>query len=154
MKVMSGREATKQILSNNTDTKIVVVTMHDNERFIMEMMDLGAHGYILKESEPGEVEAAINAVLKNGHHYSQSIMRIMHSGLTNARSKLNEKRLTDREVDVLIQLCKEKTSKEIGYELGLSARTVETHKHNIMEKIGAKSIVGLVKYALDNYIVS
>lgn len=156
MPEMNGIEATKEILENVEDIKILALTMMDEDEHIRKMIEAGASGYILKSSDKAELVDAITNIL-DGHHYfsddaTQSVMR----DLVQSRSKTQSSDpadLTDREVEVLELICKQLTNQQIADQLYISIRTVDAHRRNLLQKTGAKNTAGLVTYAIRHDIV-
>lgn len=157
MPVMDGSETSAIILQKYPDVKIIILTMHDSNKFILHMMDLGVHAFLLKNTEPDELEKAIYAVADKDFYHNDLVVAVL-------RRNVNEKRmgqrptfqaaeLTEREKEILLLICQELTMKEIGLRLFLSENTVRNHRVNIMEKVGVNNIVGLVKYAYEAGVV-
>ena len=157
MPVMDGSETSAIILQKYPDVKIIILTMHDSNKFILHMMDLGVHAFLLKNTEPDELEKAIYAVADKDFYHNNLVVAVL-------RKNVNEKRmgqrpifqaaeLTEREKEILLLICQELTMKEIGQRLFLSENTVRNHRVNIMEKVGVNNIVGLVKYAYEAGVV-
>ncbi|MFN4123856.1 MAG: response regulator [Flavobacteriales bacterium] len=152
MPVMDGMETLKNLKTRYPDVKCVVLSMHDDEKFIIHMMELGARGYLLKNAEPEDIDQAIRSVAQTGYHFSDKISRIMLQGLVKKEKVKpvfqNKEALSEREVEVLRLICEELTAAEIAEKLFISPRTVEGHRNKLMEKTGAKNIAGLVVYAM------
>jgi two-component system, NarL family, response regulator DegU len=157
MPVMDGTETSTIILQKYPDVKIIILTMHDSNKFILHMMDLGVHAFLLKNTEPDELEKAIYAVADKDFYHNELVAAVLRKNVTEKRTtqrptfQLPE--LTEREKEVLLLICQELTMKEIGQRLFLSENTVRNHRVNIMEKVGVNNIVGLVKYAYDTGVV-
>jgi DNA-binding NarL/FixJ family response regulator len=138
--------------------KVIVLSTHDDEKFIVHMMELGASGYVLKTAEPDEVENAIRSVMESGYYFSDMVSRVMLQGMVKKGKmvpKFNDiDPLTDREIEVLRAICQEMTTTEIAGKLFLSPRTVEFHRNNILLKTGAKNVAGLVVYAMTKGLYS
>ncbi|WP_109831315.1 response regulator transcription factor [Reichenbachiella versicolor] len=144
----NGIELTKEVRKLDKKIKIIALSMMDDSSSIIKMIKAGANGYVLKEGDTEELLEAINKIKNNEKFYSDGVTdKIMNSLVNNGKAE-NRSELTKRELQVLELVLKEKNNGEIAEELFISLRTVETHKHNIMEKTGAKNIAGLVKYAL------
>ena len=152
-----GFETTLWLKNNRPDIKVLALSMLDNENAIIRMLKNGARGYILKECEPAELKAAIEAVLFKGFHYSDMISgRLMHS-----ISKLDEEddatktmlNLNEREIHFLKLASTEMTYKEVASEMHLSPRTIDGYRDDLFEKLGVKTRVGLVIYAIRQGIV-
>jgi DNA-binding NarL/FixJ family response regulator len=156
MPVMDGAEASAQILQKYPDVKIIILTMHDSNKFILHMMDLGVHAFLLKNTEPDELEKAIYAVADKDFYHNELVATVLRKNVkdrTGKRPIFKTAELTDREKEILFLICQELTMKEIGQRLFLSENTVRNHRVNIMEKVGVNNIVGLVKYAYEAGIV-
>jgi DNA-binding NarL/FixJ family response regulator len=158
MPVMDGKEAMTKIKAKHPEVKVIVLSSHDEEEFIVPMIELGAHGYMLKTAEPNEIENAIGSVSENGFYFSEAVNRVMLHGLV---SKHNVKPtfpeidpLSEREIEVIRGICQEMTTTEIAGSLFISPRTVEYHRNNILLKTGARNVAGLVVYALTKGIYS
>ena len=152
MPEMDGMAAMKGIRADHPEVKVIVLSMHDEEKFIVHLMELGANGYVVKTAEPEEIENAIHAVATSGYHFSELVSRVMLHGLVK-REKLKptfnvDEPLTDREQEILRLICQELTTTEIAGKLFLSPRTVEGHRNNILLKTGARNTAGIVVYAL------
>jgi DNA-binding NarL/FixJ family response regulator len=156
MPEMDGTEATKQIRAKGYDTKILILTMHDDESFIIHLMEAGANGFLLKNTDPDEVKTAIYAVSENGHYFNDRVSNVMLQTLVNKNNvKTSFKKsidLNDKEKEVLKLICKEHTATEIADKIFLSPRTVEGIRSSLLEKIGVRNSAGLVVYALKNGI--
>ncbi|MBL7983082.1 MAG: response regulator transcription factor [Flavobacteriales bacterium] len=158
MPVMSGMDAMKHMRSEFPDVKVIVLSMHSEEKFIVHLMELGANGYVLKTAEPDEIENAIRAVACTGYHFSDMVSRVLLHGLVK-KEKLKPSfddidPLSAREQEVLRLICQELTTTEIAGKLYLSPRTVEGHRNNILLKTGARNTAGLVVYAMTKGIYS
>lgn len=152
MPVLSGAETLKEIRGSDPDIPIIVLTLHNNDAFILQMMQLGANGYLIKNTDPDEVVHAIRKVMKNGFYFSDEISKVMLKGISDpqimSQDKLPGHGLTEREVDVLRLICKEYTTTEIGQALFLSPKTIEGYRKVLMDKIDAKNMAGLVLFAV------
>ncbi len=152
MPVLNGMDAMKRMREEFPRVKVIVLSMHSEEKFIVHLMELGANGYVLKTAEPDEIEDAIHAVATTGYHFSPMVSRVMLLGLVK-KEKLRPTfdevdPLTERELDVLRLICQELTTTEIAGKLFLSPRTVEGYRNNILQKIGARNTAGIVVYAM------
>lgn len=158
MPVMDGAEACENILSRFPHVKIIILTMHDSEKFILHMMETGVHAFLLKNTEPDELEKAIYSVAEKDFYHNDLVATVLRK---NVREKKSGQRpvfgptdLTEREKEILVLTCQELTIREIGQRLSLSENTVRNHRVNIMEKIGVNNTVGLVKYAYECGLIS
>jgi two-component system, NarL family, response regulator DegU len=159
MPILSGIEATKHLKRLYSSIKVIVLTMHDEELYVRNLMQLGANGYLLKNSEPEEVEKAIRVVSSQEYYYGEFLNHLMQSHLTGKpvpqKNTLTEKyayniniNLTEREIEILKLICTGMTNVEIGEKLHISHRTVDGHRTRLMDKIGARNVTGLVVYAV------
>jgi two-component system, NarL family, response regulator DegU len=157
MPVMDGSETSTIILQKYPDVKIIILTMHDSSKFILHMMDLGVHAFLLKNTEPDELEKAIYAVADKDFYHNDLVVTVLRKNVnerkTGQRPTFQAAELTEREKEILLLICQELTMKEIGQRLFLSENTVRNHRVNIMEKVGVNNIVGLVKYAYEAGVV-
>ena len=156
MPVLNGMDTMKRMREEFPRVKVIVLSMHSEEKFIVHLMELGANGYVLKTAEPDEIEDAIHAVATTGYHFSPMVSRVMLHGLVK-KEKLRPTfdevdPLTERELDVLRLICEELTTTEIAGKLFLSPRTVEGYRNNILQKIGARNTAGIVVYAMSKGI--
>jgi DNA-binding NarL/FixJ family response regulator len=154
MPLLDGMEATKHVSKKYTQIKILVVTMYDNDKFIIHLMENGAHGYLLKNAEPKEIIKAIYAVCENGYYFNDLVNKALLKKLVtknNLKPSFNHNiELTEREQEVLKMICEEKTAVEIGKEIFLSPRSVEGIRTRLIEKIGVRNTAGLVMFAAKN----
>ncbi len=152
--VLDGMEATKQISKKYERIKILVVTMYDNDKFIIHLMENGAHGYLLKNAEPKEIIKAIYSVCENGYYFNDLVNKALLKKLVmknNLKPSFNHNiELTEREQEVLKMICEEKTAAEIGMEIFLSPRSVEGIRTRLIEKVGVRNTAGLVMFAVKN----
>jgi len=132
------------------NTKIILLSMHDEVHLVKEILKAGVNGYVLKKDTHKELLSAIHDV-KNGKVYLSSDVNKML--ITNLNNPDEGKLLTDREREILKLIAKEYTNKNIAEELFISERTVETHRKNIFKKTGTNSLVGLIKFAYANNLI-
>lgn len=157
MPSMDGLVATSRLRELHPDTLVVILSSHNDPSMILKAIESGARGYLLKESKPSELIEAIHSVVQNGFCFNENVSQILLKAVLT-KETFNPKfnplpELTEREMEVLTLICKELTSAEIGDKLFLSVRTVETHRKNLMEKVGARNTVGLVLFALKHQLV-
>lgn len=156
MPVKDGYEATRWIKENKPLIKVVALSMYDDENAIMKMLRNGARGYILKDSEPGELRMALDAVVNKGYYYSELVTgKLIHSINKSDDEAVdgNIAKLTDREVDFLKLACSELTYKEIAAQMHLSPRTIDGYRDALFEKLNIKTRTGLAIYAIKNGLV-
>ena len=145
---MDGIEMSKQIISKDKKARIIALSMMDDSVSIKKMLKAGARAYVLKEGDTIELLSAINKVMKDENYYSPAVTETIMSTLMGSKKSAINVDLTKRELEILQLIFKEYANQEIADQLFISLRTVETHKHNILEKTGAKNLAGLVKFAI------
>lgn len=158
MPIMDGAETCENIIQKFPEVKIIILTMHDSGKFILRMMDMGVHAFLLKTADPDELEKAIYAVAEKDFYHNDLVASVLRKNVKEKtilpRPLFKQVVLTEREKEILLLICAELTMKEIGQRLFLSENTVRNHRVNIMEKIGVNNIVGLVKYAYEIGLVN
>ncbi len=151
MQEMNGIDATKKILAENPNAKIIALSMHSDRSFIMEILKSGASGYLLKDCAFEELESAIRIVHTGKTYLSPSIANVVvkdYVNISNGESHPESSQLTDREREVLQLIAEGVSTKQIAFKLDVSVKTIETHRRNIMKKLEAKSIADLVKHGI------
>jgi len=159
MPEMNGIETTRTIVRNHSNARVLILTMHLNEEYLNQVLSAGASGYILKNTEIGEMLNAIRTVAQGRQIFSAPISTLMtekyvRSAQYNQDSKDSDNpSLTKRETEILQKIADGKTSQEIAEILFISPRTVDTHRANLIQKLGVKNSAGLVRYAIENQLV-
>ena len=153
MPEMNGVDATRAIRQKYPDVKVLAVTINDEPRFIKEVLQAGASGYILKHSTKEEIVRAILDVASNKQHFSADVLSKI-SGEFAMGTQNEAPMLTKKESEVLKLIALEYTNQEISEELDCGIRTVDTHKRNLIKKLEVKNVVGLVKYAIKMGVVA
>lgn len=150
----SGLDLTNDLKEIFPDIKIIILSVHDDNHFIAKLIRTGAHAYLVKDSNPQEVYEAIVAVHQRGIYINERTLLAIQS---NSQRKPAAKTigpvasdvvLTRREEEILILICKQKTTDEIAAELFISPKTVNGHRNNLLQKTGSRNVAGLVTYAL------
>lgn len=155
MPEMDGIEAQKRIREIYPDIKIIILSMEDDEQFIIHLINEGVNGYLLKNADPEEMELALKKVIENDFYFSEGISNLLLKKLVNKETVKNEnEELSERELSILDLICREKTAAEIADELSLSVRTVEGYRRKLLDKTGTKNMAGLVIYAVKNNLIS
>lgn len=158
MPIMDGAETSEHIIKRNPNVKIIILTMHDSEKYILHMMEMGVHAFLLKNTEPDELEKAIYSVAEKDFYHNDLVATVLRKNVTEKkagqRPQFRQAELTEREREILALICRELTIREIGQKLSLSENTVRNHRVNMMEKVGVNNTVGLVKFAYEAGIVS
>lgn len=148
---LNGIEATRQIITDNPGIKVIALSMYSDKQFIVEMLQAGASGYMLKDAAFEEILHAINCVVKGQIYLSPNITTLVLKDYLQQSSKVDYTAfsiLTDREREVLQLIAEGKTTKEIASILNVSTKTIETHRQQIMKKLNVHSIAELTKYAI------
>ncbi len=160
MPVMDGTATADYMREHYPLVKIVVLTMHDEDRMVLHLLEKGVSGYLLKDAEAGEVEKAIRKVMDEGVYLNEFVSKAMLRKMTNkvtvkpASTLYNSKiLLSEREKEVLALICEGLSTNEISEKIFLSPRTVEGHRLRILEKTGTKNTAGMVAYAFKNNLV-
>lgn len=158
MPVLDGIKTTEIVRAKFPDTKVVILSMQDEDQFVLHLMEIGANGYLLKDTDPEEVEKAIKKVYETDIYFSDFVSKIMLRKMNRKPQQENKifnykTDLSEREIQVLKHICEGLTTVEIGEIVALSPRTVEGHRLRMMEKLGLKNTAGLVAYAIRNNLV-
>ena len=158
MPLLNGVEATRQIRKLSPKTEILILSMHDSELLVQEVMEAGALGYILKDDADRNLIAAVDALHRHEAYLSSRVSNAasrasLHPGETKSSERSSRNRLTPREREILQLLAEGKSNKEVAGFLGISVKTAETHRANIMLKMDFHSITELVHYAVRNKII-
>jgi len=152
----SGKDVTVALLKNFPDIKIIILSGHEDENFIAQLIECGAHGYLVKDCDPDEVHEAITSVSTKGSYINIRTLKAIQNNI-GRKTKVRQinsaaEQLTKREVEILQLICDQFTTDEIAEKLFLSPKTVNGHRNSLLEKTGAKNVAGLVVYAIRNGI--
>jgi DNA-binding NarL/FixJ family response regulator len=161
MPSLNGLEAARQILSTAPDTAILVLTMHDSDQVIREVLRAGARGFLLKSDAGRDLVAAVEALQRQSTFFTTRVSQMVLDGFLRRENgdigvpeePAEDGPLTTREREVIQLLAEGKTSKEVAVTLNLSVKTAETHRTNLMRKLGLHSVADLTLYAVRNGIV-
>lgn len=153
---LGGLEASVQLKQELPEVRVVMLSMHANEEYVLQALRAGAAGYMLKDSATGELELALKAVMQGETYLSPPISKQVVEGYVQrvGSEQPAADNLTPRQRQVLQLIAEGHSTKEIAYRLELSVKTVETHRAQLMERLHIRDIAGLVKYAIRNGIVS
>lgn len=156
MPEMDGVETQKKLKELYPQIKVVMLTMEDDEQFILYLINEGVNGYLLKNADPDEMENVIRKVMLHGFCFSDEISKLIINNLVHSKNRefKLEIEFTDRELEVLQLICKEKNGPEIADALNLSVRTIEGYRQKLLEKTKTKNMAGLVIYAIKNRLVT
>jgi DNA-binding NarL/FixJ family response regulator len=152
---LNGIEAARQILANDPEIDILILTVHDSQQVLREVLQVGARGFLLKSDAGRDLVTAVEAVQRNQTFFTSQVTEIVVDGYLNPDQRNEPRaknRLTPREREVVQLLAEGKTSKEVAVALNLSVKTAETHRTNIMRKLDLHSVADLTLYALRNGI--
>jgi two-component system response regulator NreC len=156
MPELNGIEATRLIRQENTHSKIIALTQYEENEYVLQFLSAGGNGYLLKNSKKGVFKDAIEAVMQNQRYLSYELSQNLLNSVINKEVEDGEQKkvhLTRREIEIIKKIAEEKNNQEIADELTISLRTVETHRRNIMQKLEAKSVIALLKYASQQKII-
>lgn len=149
---------TKEIVDTHKDVKVIMLSMHVKEDFIQRSIKAGASGYLLKDSPKDELIKAIKEVAKGDKYFASEVSQLMVSSYVNKAGDFAEKKrklsgLTKREIEIIRLLSDGLSNQKIASQLGISHRTVDTHRTNIMQKVKVKNVAELVKYSIVNKLI-
>lgn len=145
---INGLNATEIILEKRPETRILILSMHDSPEYISTALNHGAKGYVLKDVPTEEIRTAIDTVMAGGEYLCTGAKGSLAPKTADGREQL-----TNREQTILLELAQGKTNKEVAAALGISVRTVETHRNNIKRKLGISSTAGLTRYAMEHGVL-
>jgi DNA-binding NarL/FixJ family response regulator len=161
MPSLNGLEAVRQIVKSVPNTKVLVLTMYDSDPLIQQVLQAGARGYLLKSDAGRDLVSAIDALRRNKTFFTPKVSQMVLEGYLDKSPKEKEPegepeslRLTSRQREIVQLLAEGKSSKEVAAVLGLSVKTAETHRANIMRKLDCHSVTELVRYAIRNHIIA
>ena len=149
---LDGAQTTERALAQRPDLKIITLSMFGEESYYSRMVEAGARGFLLKDSDIGDVIEAIDAVMSGGSYFSPQLLSSL-TGRMRTRDDVPDEQLSVREREILVAVCRGLSNQEIADELFISKRTVDKHRANILEKTGCKNTASLVVYAIRNGIV-
>ena len=151
---MTGIELAEKLKSEQSSTKVLVLSTHNDEEYILRSFEAGALGYLPKDTEEDEFLAAIKVVADGDVYYTNEVSNILTRSLIKQKRTFDDARdLTEREREILKLIVEGMSNKEIGDKLFISVRTVDTHRRNIMDKIEAKNTAELVRKAIEDKLI-
>jgi len=163
MNELNGLEVAERVSRDFDSVYIIILSMYSNEEYILQALKVGAHGYLLKDSAPNELEIAINAVIRGEIYLSPSISKsLVNDYLLRISGSIKEEKekgsvfekLTSRQREILQLIAEGNSTKDIALKLNLSIKTVESHRMQIMRRLEIHDIPGLVRYAIRKGIIS
>lgn len=158
MPVMNGVEVTEYLNKHYPKIKIIILTTYDDEDLIFHLAQKGAHGFLLKDSAVESVAEAIYTVMNDERYFKGKISEKLMDAVVRAPKSfavpgLKQQMLSEREIQIVRLICKEHTTREIAELLNITPKTVEGHRENICEKLQARNVAGIVKYAVKNKLI-
>jgi DNA-binding NarL/FixJ family response regulator len=157
---LNGLEATRQIAKSLPQVKVLILTMHESDSLIREVLEAGARGYLLKVDAGADLIKAVDALRRNQTFFTSKVSEMVLDGYLKKPAKHDDgnnasiaNRLTARQREILQLLAEGKSSKEVAVALGLSVKTAETHRANIMSRLHCHSVSELVRYAIRNQVI-
>ena len=158
MPTLNGLEATRQILKLRPQTKVLILTMHESDSVIREVLDAGARGYILKTDAGRDLVTAVDSLRRNKTFFTSRVSQMILDGFLKGDPRPQDSgsgaiRLTPRQREIVQLLAEGKSSKEVAVALDLSLKTAEAHRANIMRKLDCHSVSEVVRYAIRNNII-
>jgi DNA-binding NarL/FixJ family response regulator len=154
MPEMNGLDATARVVAKYPNVRVIILSMNANEEHVLHALRSGASGYLLKNIGPDELEVAIRAVVNGEKHITAAVAKHVLAGLIDGPKATSLGRLTPRQREVLQLVAEGKTSKQIGKNLGISSKTAESHRCELMKNLEIHDVAGLVRYAIRIGLVS
>lgn len=157
MPAESGLDVAARLRQLVPEIRILILSMHEQGEYVLEAVRAGAHGYVLKDTRPAELRDAVRAVHSGEEYFSPAVAGRLSAALRGEleieKSKSKLELLTPRERDVLLLVAEGRTNKEIGAQLEISPRTVETHRESIVRKLQIRTIAGLTRFAIESGLI-
>jgi DNA-binding NarL/FixJ family response regulator len=153
MPEMDGIEATRKGIKANPDTCIVALSMYGEEEYYYKMVDAGAKGFLLKDSDISEVKEAILTVMKGGSYFSQELLYHVIQKIKHREQETKSANLSKREREILTKICEGLSNQEIAETLFISKRTVDKHRANLLGKTNSKNTASLILFAIKNKLI-
>lgn len=153
MPELDGIEATSRISARYPDTKVIALSMYGEEEYYYRMVDAGAKGFILKDSDINDVREAILAVYKGGNYFSQELLYHVIRKIKSREQEVKSSSLSKREKEILLKICEGLSNHEIANALFISKRTVDKHRANLLSKTNSKNTASLILYAIKHRLI-
>ncbi len=152
---IDGSETTRRALAERPELRIITLSMYGDEHFYTLMVESGASGFLLKDSDIEEVHAAIDTAMNGDSYFSEALLQSLTRNMSRLATTVSndEDALSEREIGILVEVCRGLSNQEIADKLFISKRTVDKHRANILEKTGCKNTANLVVYAIKNHLV-
>lgn len=149
MRSLNGLQAAAQIAKACPGAKVIMLSMHTDQAFVQQALVAGATAYLIKDSAAEELEKALRSVMQGKTYLSEALSRgVVEGFMRQGAARTSDPPLTPRQMEVLKLLAEGHSTKEIAFELGLSAKTVESHRAQIQERLGIRDLAGLIRYAM------
>lgn len=158
MPLLNGLEATRQILKTFPATKVLILSAHSDAEYVQRVVEAGARGYLVKQSSGEVLAKAIREIHLGRTYFTPSIARHLQEGFRKSKDgvglrKKSDHQLTSRETELLQLIAEGQANKQVAVELGISIKTVEKHRQNLMEKLNIHDIAGLTRYAIAQGVI-
>jgi DNA-binding NarL/FixJ family response regulator len=158
MSVMNGIVAVETLKKMYPEIKVIALSMHNEEKFVIKMLNMGVNSYLFKNTEPEELVLAIETVMHKDHYFNEEVGKILLKNLQNKKKTVKKvldknELLTQRELQVLTLLCQGDSSAEIAIKILVNKRTVEFHRQNLLNKLKVKNTASLIVYAVQHGLV-
>ncbi len=156
MPQLNGLDAARAIIAGSPETRVLILTAHESERLVREVLRAGARGYLLKSDAASELIPAIEALLADRPYFTSTVAQVVLEGFLRGDAEENAETgglLSPREREIVQLLAEGKSSKEIARLLSIAVNTAETHRANIMRKMGFESVSDVVRYAIKNKMI-
>lgn len=155
MSGMDGAETTRRALVQRPELKIITLSMYGDDHYYTLMVECGASGFLLKDSDIEEVYAAVDSAVAGDSFFSEALLGSLTRNMSRLATTVfgDEDALSEREIEILVEVCRGLSNQEIADKLFISKRTVDKHRANILEKTGCKNTANLVVYAIKNHLV-
>ncbi len=150
----SGLHVVRELRARLPDTRVLILSVHDDREYVLESVRVGAHGYLRKDSSPADIRHAIRVVHTGDSFFSPQIARHLAAELQNQSATGRLADLTTREREVLLRVARGLTNRETAAELGIGVRTVETHRDSLMRKLGIHTVAGLTAFAIEHRLLA
>lgn len=152
---IDGVETTRRALALCPTLRVITLSMYGDDHYYRLMLESGASGFVLKDSDIEEVYAAVEAVMDGDSYFSEALLGSFTRNMSRLTllDTVSEDTLSEREVEILVEVCRGLSNQEIADKLFISKRTVDKHRANILEKTGCKNTANLVVYAIKNHLV-
>jgi DNA-binding NarL/FixJ family response regulator len=152
---IDGVETTRRALQMRPDLRVITLSMYGDDHYYTLMLESGAAGFVLKDSDIEEVYSAVDAVMQGDSYFSEALLGTFTRNMSRLATTdtSGEEALSEREVEILVEVCRGLSNQEIADKLFISKRTVDKHRANILEKTGCKNTANLVVYAIKRHLV-